>query len=75
MKNIDSEETNSEDHKMDFIESYLQGQNVCNDDELIKHYNKYKLNEIKTEFTKLGYDIPKGKKMDLIKELIQIKTK
>ena len=69
----DSDENSSEE-KMEIIESYLNNQSgnisLTNKEELLKHYTTFKLNDIKSEFVKLGLKVPKGKKKELIDELI-----
>jgi hypothetical protein len=70
----DDSDENSSEEKMEIIESYLNNQSgnisISNKDDLLKHYNSFKLNEIKSEFIKLGLKVPKGKKKELIDELI-----
>ena len=70
----DDSDENSSEEKMEIIESYLNNQSgnisLSNKEELLKHYNSFKLNDIKSEFVKLGLKVPKGKKKELIDELI-----
>lgn len=70
----DYSDENSSEEKMEIIESYLNNQSgnisLTNKEELLKHYTSFKLNDIKSEFVKLGLKVPKGKKKELIDELI-----
>lgn len=70
----DDSDENSSEEKMEIIESYLNNQSgnisLTNKEDLLKHYTSFKLNDIKSEFVKLGLKVPKGKKKELIDELI-----